>query len=58
MQPHDPFIGRAFVRFPAAEARYVRLEIYNDQQWTFLSEVRFLSANSSTVADQSRPLEE
>ncbi len=39
-----PRIGTATIRFPATRARFVRLDFYNERQWTFLCEVRFLSA--------------
>ena len=38
----------AQIALPEVEARYVRLEFYNTNQWTFLSEVRFTSSSAAT----------
>jgi hypothetical protein len=40
--------GIAHLNLNGARARYVRLEFYNDRQWTFLSEVFFTTAQAST----------
>ena len=36
-------VATARIEFPATRARFVRLDFYNDGQWTFLCEVRFIT---------------
>lgn len=40
-------VYRMVIRFPATDAKHIRLDFFNAHQWTFLSEVRFLAADNN-----------
>ena len=46
-EPHRSISRSIKIDLGNQRARYLRLEFYNDEEWTFLSEVRFLAPFSS-----------